>query len=207
MRRNLLPGFALGLLVLASARPAAALDRSSLCWRDYPIPTAAVNYEQAFAAETLAPDPITIDGKAITTGLAEKTIDSLLGGAASVVEGWRPRSDQEQCEYLLEVLRQHANSMHLYRLGDLKAKRMSGLFRAAEWQLPGAGTLRAFFHKASDAEPDRAYLFHLTLLPVALDKVQRRKGKSYVLTRPGVPRIEWNIETNRVSISTRAAGR
>src|SRR5512147_349483 len=172
MRRDLKIGLALLVLVLASGRPAMSLDPASSCWRDYPIPTASVNYEQAFAAETLAPDSITINGKAVTTGMAKKTIEGLLGGAAIVVEDWRPRSDQEQCEYLLEVLRQHANSMHLYRLGDIKVKRMSGLFRVAEWQLADVGTLRAFFHKASDADPDRAYLFHLTLRPIALDKVQ-----------------------------------
>jgi hypothetical protein len=206
MRRDLLAGLGLVMLVLASARPALSLEPESLCWRDYPIPVTAVNYEKAFASETLAPDPISINGKVVTTGIAEKTLDGLLGVASTVVEDWQQRSDQEQCEYLLEVLRQHANTMHLYKLGVIKVKKMSGLFRVVQWELPGVGTLRAFLHKPSAAEPEAAYLYHLTLLPVPLDKVQRRKGKGYVLTKPGAPKIEWNTETNRLSISTRAGG-
>jgi hypothetical protein len=207
MRRNLLAGVGFLALTLVSARPAAALDPAALCWRDYPIPTPSVNYERAFAAETLAPDPITIDGKTVSTGMAEKTIDGLLGAAATAVEDWQQRSDQEQCDYLLEVLRRHANSMHLYKLGAIKHKRMSGLFRVAEWKLPGVGTLRAFLHKASAAGPDKAYLYHLTLVPVALDNVQRKRGKGTVLTKPGTPTVEWNVEANRIAISTRGVGR
>ena len=206
MRRDLLAGLGLVVLVLASARPAAALEPASLCWRDYPIPTPAVNYEKAFASETLAPGTITVNGKSVTTGIAEKAIDGLLGLAATVVEDWQHRSEQEQCDYLLDVLRQHANTMHLYTLGDIKLKKLSGLFHVADWTLPGVGTLRAFFHKASAAEPEKAYLYHLTLLSVPLDRVQRKKGKGYVLTRPGPPRVEWNIESNRVAISTRGGG-
>jgi hypothetical protein len=205
MWRGLPAGLALVLLVLTSAR-LAALEPGSLCWRDYPIPTPGVNYEKAFASETLAPGTITVNGKPVTTGIAEKTIDGLLGVASTAVEDWQQRSEQEQCEYLLEVLRRHANTMHLYTLGDIKLKKLSGLFRVAEWTLPGVGTLRAFLHKPSAAESGKAYLYHLTLLPVAVDKVQRKKGKGYVLTKPGSPRIEWDIQTNRVSISAGAAG-
>jgi hypothetical protein len=206
MWRVLPAGFALVLFVLASVRPAAALDPPSLCWRDYPIPTPAVNYEKAFAAETLAPDTITVNGKPVTIGIAEKAIDGVLGVPATVVEDWQHRNEQEQCDYLLDVLRRHANTMHLYTLGDIKLKKLSGLFRVAEWQLPGVGTLRAFLHKSSATEPEKAYLYHLTLLPVPVDKVQRKKGKGTILTKPGAPRIEWNIETNRISISPRAVG-
>jgi hypothetical protein len=205
MRCNLPASLAFVLFALAGAGPASALDPASLCWRDYPIPTPSVNYEKAFAAETLAPDPIVINGKAITTGMAEKTIDNILGMAATVMQDWEQRDDQAQCDYLLDLLREHANSMHLYKLGNIKVKKMSGLFRVVEWQLPSVGTLRAFFHKSSAAEPEKAYLLHLALVPVALDKVQRR-NQGAVLTRPGSPRIEWNTEANRVRISTGSGG-
>jgi hypothetical protein len=201
MRRDLLAGLGF-ILVLASARPALSLELESLCWRDYPIPVTAVNYKKAFASETLAPDPISINGKVVTTGITEKTLDGVLGVASTVVEDWQQRSDQEQCDYLLELLRQHANTMHLYKLGVIKLKKLSGLFRVVKWQLAGVGTLGAFLHKRSAAEPEAAYLYHLTLLPVPLDKVKRKKGKGYVLTKPGTPKIEWNTETNRLSIST-----
>jgi len=183
-----------------------ALDPQSLCWRDYPIPAPAVRYEQAFASETLAPDRISVNGKTVTLGLTEKNLNDLLRMTSTEVEDWRQRSDQEQCEYLLEVLRRHPNSMHLYKLGQIKLKKMSGLFRVAEWQLPDVGILRAFFHKPSADKPETAYLYHLTLLPVALDKVQRKSGQRYVLTKTGASKVEWDIETNRVSIATRAHG-
>src|SRR4051812_2206643 len=102
MRCDLLAGLILVVLAVASARPALSLDPESLCWRDYPIPTPSVNYEKAFASETLAPDPITLNGKAVSAGMSEKTVDGLLGVASTVVEDWQQRSDQEQCEYLLE---------------------------------------------------------------------------------------------------------
>jgi len=91
--------------------------------------------------------------------------------------------------------------MHLYKLADLKSKKMSGGFRVAEWQLPGVGTLRGFFWRQSDSAKDSAYLFYLNLLPTTETNVQRKQGGGYVLIRSGTPQIEWDVRANRVSVS------
>jgi len=178
----------------------------SLCWRDYPIPTASIDYQKAFAAETLAPDKIVVNGNVVDLGITEKSLEGILGLASTVAEDWQQRTDQQQCEYLLELLRKHPNSMHLYELGALKLKRMSGQFRVSEWQIPDVGTLRAFFHKPSAAQSEASYLYHLALLPTSLDKVVRKKDRGYVLIRRGPPEIRWDVRTNRISISGRADG-
>src|SRR5262245_37920782 len=177
----LLACFGLLALTFTWGQPTVSAEPETLCWRDYPIPTASVNYEEALASQTLVPERILVHGKVLKPGMTESNLNAILGLTSTVVEDWRRRTDQEQCEYLLEVLRKHPNSMHLYKLGELKWKKMSGLFRVSEWQLPDVGTLRAFFYKPSAFETDTSYLYHLTLLPTPLDKVQRKKGRGYVL--------------------------
>jgi hypothetical protein len=204
---RLLVGFSLLVLVIMSSQSAMPAEPNTLCWRDYPIPTDAVNYEKAFVSGTLAPDLILFKGKALKPSMTESSLNGILGSTPAVIEDWRKRTVQEQCEYLLEVLREHPNSMHLYKLGELKLKKMSGLFRVSEWRLPDVGTLRAFFHKPSAEAAESSYLYHQTLLPVPPDNVKRKKGTSYVLTRPGAAGVEWNINLNRISINSHANGK
>jgi hypothetical protein len=203
---RLLAGFGLLALTLTLDQPALSSEPETLCWRDYPIPTTSVNYEKAFVSETLAPDRILVNGKVVKPGMTESTLNGTLGLPSTVVEDWRQRTAQEQCEYLLELLRNHPNSMHLYKLGELKWKKMSGLFRVSEWQLPDIGTLRAFFYKPSALKSETSYLYHLTLLPTSVEKVQRKKGQNYVLIRIGASKIEWDVQTNRIVIASRADG-
>ena len=160
IRYRPLAGFGLLVLTLELGQLALSSEPETLCWRDYPIPTASVNYEKAFASETLVPDRILVNGKVLKLGMTESNINGILGLSSTVVEDWQQRTDQEQCEYLLELLRKHPNSMHLYKLGELKWKKMSGLFRVSEWQLSDVGTLRAFFYKPSAAESETAYLYY-----------------------------------------------
>jgi hypothetical protein len=188
-------------------QPAVSSDADTLCWHDYPIPTTSVNYEKAFASETLAPDRISVDGRILPLGVTESSLNRVLGVPSTVVEDWQQRTDQQQCEYLLELLRNHPNSMHLYKLGQLKLKRMSGLFRVSEWRLPGVGGLRAFFYKPSTAKTEASYLYYLSLPPTSLDNVERKQGRGYVLIRTGTSKIKWDVQTNFISISVRADGR
>jgi hypothetical protein len=181
-------------------------EPKGLCWRDYPIPTVAVNYERAFASETLVPDRIQTNGKVIKPGMTEREINNILGKASAVAEEQRQRSENEQCEYLLALLGQHPDSMHLYKLGELKWQKMAGYFRVSEWSLQSIGTLRIFFFKPSEGASEISYLHHLTLIPVPLDDVRRKKGHGYILTRRGSLPVEWNVENNTVRILNRAGG-
>ncbi len=199
-------GVVLLALILMLGQPAVCSDPDTSCWRDYPIPTTSVNYEKAFASETLAPDGISVNGKVLRLGITENSLDSLLGLTSTVVEDWQQRTDEQQCEYLLDLLRNHPNSMHLYKLGELKLKRMSGVFRVSEAQLPGAGRLRAFFYKPSAAEPEASYLYYLTLSPTSLKNVVRKQGPGYVLIRTGASKINWDVQTNFISITTHDGG-
>lgn len=194
--------FAVGL---SCAAPAVAAEPGAACWRDYPIPTTAVNYERTFASGTLAPERIVFHGKFIRPGMSQRQIDRILGTEARVAEDWHERTSQAQCEYLLTVLRDHPDSMHLYKLGELKWKKMSGAFRVDEWRIPGVGSLRAFVHRSSARDADASYLYHLTFEASPPDAVQRKKGRRNVLVRLGAPRIEWDIDTNQVVVSGRTS--
>ena len=57
-----------------------------------------------------------MNGKVLRLGITENSLDSLLGLTSTVVEDWQQRTDEQQCEYLLDLLRNHPNSMHLYNL-------------------------------------------------------------------------------------------
>lgn len=202
IRSNLLVCFILLALIFTWGQPAVSDERKALCWRDYPISTASVDYKKAFASETLVPVRILVNSQVVRLGMTESDLNNTLRLTSTVVEDWQQRTDQEQCEYLLEVLRKHPNSMHLYTLGELKWKKMSGLFRVSEWRIPDVGILRAFFNKPSAFDIERSYLYHLVLLPTSLEKVQRKKGRSYVLSRIGTSKVEWDIQTNHILIYT-----
>jgi hypothetical protein len=204
---RLLAGLSLIVLSMISCQPAMSAEPETPCWRDYPIPTDAVNYEKTLLSETLAPDRILINGKIIRPGMTESHLNSVLGLSSTVLEEWQQRTDQDQCEYLLEILRKHPNSMHLYKLGELKWKKMSGFFRVSEWKLPNIATLRAFFYKPFSDAAESAYLYQLTLFRTPADEVKRKKGQDYVLVRKGWSDIEWNVEVNRVSIVSRSKGK
>ena len=199
-------GLVLLALILVLGLPAVCSDPDTSCWRDYPIPTTSVNYEKAFASETLAPDGISVNGRVLRLGVTENNLNRLLGSTSIVVEDWQQRTEEQQCHYLLDMLRNHPNSMHLYKLGQLKQKRMSGFFRVSESQLPGVGTLRVFFYKPSAAEPEESYLYYLTPSPTSLNNVVRKQGPGYVLVRTGASKLMWDVRTNFISIATHDGG-
>jgi hypothetical protein len=184
-----------------------SVSSDASCWRDYPIPTNSVNYEKAFASETLAPDRISVNQKVLRLGATENYLNSVLGATSIVVEDWKQRTEQEQCEYLLELLRNHPSSMHLYQLKKVQLERLSGMFSVSEWQIRGIGKLRAFFHKSSTAGVEASYLYYLTMFPTSPRNIERSRGPSYVLTRDGVPIVKWDVRTNGISILAQSNGR
>ncbi|CAD6561234.1 hypothetical protein LMG28727_07368 [Paraburkholderia kirstenboschensis] len=187
-------------VLCALASRATAAEPSSLCWRDFPIAATAMHYELALATGPIVPDSVLIRGKLIRLGAAESRIADTLGQGATVVEDWQPRDVQQQCEYLLELLRLHPDSMHLYKLGELKMRKMSGWFRVLEWRLDRIGTLRAYTYRPAGARLDATYLYQFTLLSAAPGEIRRKPGGAYIMIKPRPPRIEWNIDTNRLSI-------
>jgi hypothetical protein len=178
----------------------ASRSSDASCRRDYPIPTQSVDYEKALASETLAPDRINVNGKVVRVGATEMYLIGALGTSSTVVEDWMQRTAPQQCEYVLDLLRNHPNSMHLYKLKKLQLDMMSGLFRVSEWELSGIGRLRAFFHKSPATNAEASYLYYLTLIPTAPGNVERSRGPGYVLTRKGAPIVKWDVRTNVVSI-------
>lgn len=181
----------------------AQTSADRLCWKDFPIPTTAVDYKRALAEQTLNPQQILVDGQILKPGQSEAQVSRLLRTAPTHSADWEERTEQDQCEFLLTLLRAHPNSMHLYGLGDLKQRRMSGQFRTAEWQIMGVGRLSAYLHRRATTDPDQTYLFHLKLDPARADAVQQVRGRATVLIRPGPPRVQWDVDLNRVTIDRR----
>jgi len=207
-RQRLALGSGLLALALVFGQPSLVLGQASssseACRRDYPIPTQSVNYERAFASETLAPDRLSVNQRTLRLGATEKHLNAVLGVTSTVVEDWKPRTAPQQCEYLLELLREHPNSMHLYKLKKLQLAMMSGMFRISEWQLSGIGRLRVFFHKSAAANAEASYLYYLTLSPISAGQVARSRGPTYVLTREGIPIVKWDVSTNVISVTTQS---
>jgi hypothetical protein len=182
----------------------AEVHSAAECSNDYAIPTVSVEYAKVFAGGTLAPDEISMNGRALGIAATQNLIEGALRSAPIVIEDWRQRTDQQQCEYLLGLLRQHPDSMQLYKLRKLQLAGMSGIFRVCEWKLPGIGALRVFFYKSSATETEKSYLYYLTLVPIAAGDVKRSKGSSYILTRRGPPEVAWNVRRNLISMRIQA---
>jgi len=172
------------------------------CSKDYPVPTTSVNYEQAFASETLIPDQISVNGEILRPGVSEESLRRAIGAKSNVIENSVERSDSQQCDYLLALLRGHPNSMYLYRIKKIQLEHMSGIFRVAEWELPQVGKLRVFFYKSSKETAEKSYLFLLTLNSTSVRDVKREPGSDFVLSRSGANRIHWNVDANSITLST-----
>lgn len=182
-----------------SQSPAPATES---CSKDYPIPTTSVNHERALASETLIPDQISFNGKVLRPGVTEEKLSRAIGANSITIENSAERNDAQQCDYLLQLLRDHPNSMFLYRIKKMQLQHMSGIFRVAEWTITGVGKLRVLLNSPSKDAPDKSYLFLLTLNSTSIHDVKRQPGSDYVLVRPGAGQISWNVETNSITIST-----
>jgi hypothetical protein len=162
-----------------------------------------MRYESTLASGTIAPESIRIAGHLLRPGMSEERISVALGKNSSLIEDWQVRDAQQQCDYLLALLRRHPDSMHLYKLGELKLKRMAGAFRVVEWQLPQAGTLRAHVFSPQGDGRGTVYLYQFTMQAPG-GEVRRQPGKAYVVFRTGPRRVEWDVDGNRLSIGPSA---
>lgn len=180
----------------------SAVPTTDSCSKDYPIPTTSVNHERALASETLIPDQISLNGKILRLGVTEEKLSRAIGANSVMIENPVERTDAQQCDYLLQLLRDHPNSMYLYRIKKMQLQHMSGIFRVTEWTLTGIGKLRAFLHSPSEGATGKSYLFLLTLNSTSIRDVKRQPGSDYVLVRPSAGQISWNVQTNSITIST-----
>jgi hypothetical protein len=177
------------------------VSTSDSCSKDYPVPTTAVNYEQAFASETLVPDQISVNSEILRPGGSEERLSRAIGAKSNIIENPVERSDSQQCDYLLELLRNHPNSMYLYRIKKIQLEHLSGIFRVAEWELPQVGKLRVYFYRSSKDTAEKSYLFLLSLNSTSVRDVKREPGSDYVLSRAGASQIHWNVDTNSITLS------
>ncbi|MCR5864040.1 hypothetical protein [Aquincola sp. J276] len=188
------------VLALAGVVAAALPAHAATCWRDYPLPTTAVDYERTLGGGTLVPARVMVDRATVAIGASEARIERVFGASGAVAEDWRPRSAEQHCADLIALLRAHPDSMHLYTYGALAMRGLAGDFRVVEWPLPGgAGRLRAYFHRPDAAAPASAYLLHLVL--DAGGAVHRKPGRRLVLVRKGTPAIEWDVYANHVAFT------
>jgi hypothetical protein len=171
------------------------------CGGDFPAPMEQVDYRQEFAAGTLLPDDISLNAQRIKLGMTPGALIAVLGEPTREIEAPERRSAREQCQYLLRLLQKHPTSMQMYALVPLRLRNMSGVFRVSEWELPNIGTIKSFWYKAEQSGRELSYLYYFSPVSIALTKVERLNGEHLTLVRAGPPRVEWNIERNRVSIA------
>jgi len=167
-----------------------------------PIFRDLVDYREALAVETLAPDRVTIDTMQIRIGMAELKLVKLLGN--TYVEHEKPefRTKEKQWSYLHGLLQRNNNSMHYYILAELYyQKQLAGWFKVYTWHLEGVGELRSFLVSDKEEGPFRVYLLHLVLEPVAVDQVNYKMGvEGLHVVRKGVRLVEWDVDKNTVII-------
>ena len=170
------------------------------CGGDFPVPMEPVDYRQEFAAGTLLPDDISLDAHRIKLGMTPGALIVAFGKPTREIEAPERRSAQEQCQYLLRLLQKHPTSMQMYTLVPLRLRNMSGVFRVSEWALPNIGTIRSFWYLPQTGR-EVSYLYYFSPVPIAPTKVERLKGEHLTFVRAGPPRMEWNVERNRVSMA------
>jgi len=174
------------------------------CGKDYPVPTKPVDYRQEFAGGSLLPSEIVLKAHVIKLGMTPGALVAVLGEPTRQLAA-ESRSVPEQCEYLLQLLQEHPTSMHLYKLAALRLKYLAGEFRVSEWALPDVGTIKSFWYSPDHAGRELSYLYYFAPIAIAPGKVERLKGENNTLLRAGPPRMEWNIQSNRLSIENQRA--
>jgi hypothetical protein len=190
---------AISFSFVAQGSITTAAERSQACWKDYPIPTKPVDYRQEFAAGTLLPDMIVVDGRIIERGMSTEQLTAILGIPAHSTVA-QQRTANEQCEYLFKMLEDRPTSMHLYKLSVLGLERLSGFFGTLTWELTDIGTIRAFWRAESALSSQIVYMYHISPVPIVSSQA-RIMMNGTVLSRVGQPRVDWDIERNQVTIS------
>lgn len=193
-------------LILLGAAGAGMVTRVSMatdepaCEGDFPVPMEPVDYRQEFAAGTLLPDDISLDTHRIKLGMTPGALIAVFGKPTREIEAPERRSARQQCQYLLRLLQKHPTSMQMYTLVPLRLQNMAGVFRVSEWALPNVGTIKSFWYKQQQSGRELSYLYYFSPISIAPTNVERVKGEPNTLVRAGPPRMEWNIDKNRVSI-------
>jgi hypothetical protein len=171
------------------------------CQGDYPVSVHEVDYRGEFAGGTLLPDEISLNAHTVRLRMTPGALVAVLGEPTRETAAPESRSALEQCQFLLRLLQEHRTWMHLYKLVALRLQNMAGVFRVSEWELPNVGTIKSFWYKPQQSGRELSYLYYFSPISIAPTNVERVKGEPYTLVRAGPPRMEWNIEKNRVSIA------
>jgi len=167
-----------------------------------PIFSSLIDYREALAAGTMAPDRVAIDSVQVRTGMTELKLVGSLGSTHVEYEKPEFRSKEEQWSYLNGLLQRNNNSMHYYILAELYYHRqMTGWFKVYMWHIEGVGELRIFFVSNREIGPFRVYLLHLKVEPVSVEQVNYKKGaEGLSLVRKGKRLVEWDVDRNTVII-------
>ncbi|MCB9655625.1 MAG: hypothetical protein H6729_15995 [Deltaproteobacteria bacterium] len=201
----------LGCLALLNGNGKASMAAEprarSACWRDYPVATKSTDYKASIASGALVPSELVVNGQRIHYGMTEQEITKILRIIPSAAGEWTTRDSDEQCEYLLNIVRAHPDDMHLYTFGAVSELRLAGLFRAVEWRLDGIGTLRVHMHRASDAASEASYFHEVLMRPVPRGTIASRKRSHRVFKRTRKPTVEWNVDTNTLAFDTQHPSR
>jgi hypothetical protein len=162
-----------------------------------------VDYKNAIARETLAPDHIIVHNGRIDTGMSEKEIIDILGAEYKIIEKYNYRTKKQQREFLNLLLSSNDNSMHYYILAhvfyDLQ---LQGWFKIYEWQICDV-RIWAFLVlqlKCFKIGPPFVWLFHVTMTPTEENNVKYLKADSLILVRHGQCDIIWNASSNTLQI-------
>lgn len=162
-----------------------------------------VDYKAVFTGGTLLPDRITVDSISLATGMLEAGIPKRLRDSIEVGEEPHQRTRKEQWEFVRGLLAQNNSSMHYYILADVYYnKQLDGWFKTRKWVLKGIGVLHIHLHAGKESGPYRAWLLRMILDPLPQQQVQYKQDPRLVLVRPGHPEVRWDINRNRVAITS-----
>ena len=162
-----------------------------------------VDYKNALARETLAPDLIIFHDGQIKTGMSERQIIETLGSDFKIIEKYNYPTRKQQRVYLNFLLSSNDNSMHYYILADVfYDQKLEGWFRIYEWEISDVKiwafvVLQVKWFKIS---PPAVWLLHAAMTPVEDSNVKYIKSDSLILIRHGLCDIRWNASSNTLQI-------
>ena len=160
------------------------------------------DYREVFANGTLFPDRVSWDSVSVRTGGTEASLAVCLPDSSEFSKSEEARTREQQWQFLRGLLHHNYTSMHYYILVPIcYYQQLAGRFKSYEWKLTGVGTIRVHLHASAEAEVFHVWLIELAMDSTGLENVRYAHPPDMVLVRDGEPRVEWDVDKNRVTIT------
>ncbi|MBA4312045.1 MAG: hypothetical protein C0417_05395 [Chlorobiaceae bacterium] len=165
-----------------------------------PIYLDLMDYKSALANEQLCPDRITMGNKYISLGRSESAIIKILGDKYTCTQNPLQLQPEKVDAFCYAILKEQPNTMHFYKLLELKEQVTNMWVKTYEWDVHEIGKILATFTSPRQNGKYKVQLIRLRLLRDSKRINSVKWISNNTLERNDTVHVLWNIARDRVKI-------